>query len=41
MGNDIKQTANTYALNACNKARIKTSKAKLKQLRQALLTTFL
>ncbi len=35
--NDIDQTANTYNLNACNKVLIKTSKAKLKQLRLTLL----
>ena len=32
LGNDIDQTAKTYNLNAFNKALIKTSKAKLKQL---------
>ncbi len=36
-GNNIDQTANTYNLNACNEALIKTSKAKPKQLRLALL----
>jgi hypothetical protein len=36
-GNDIEQTANTYNLNTFNKVLIKTSKAKLKQLRLALL----
>jgi hypothetical protein len=36
-GNAIEQTANTYNLNACSKALIKASKAKLLQLRLALL----
>ncbi len=36
MGDDIDQTAKTYNLNAFNNALIKTSKAKLKQLRLAL-----
>ncbi len=33
MGNDTEQTENTYKLNACNKALIKTGKPKLKQFR--------
>jgi hypothetical protein len=37
MGKDIDQTANTFNLNACNKALYKTSKAKHQQLRLALL----
>ncbi len=36
-GNGIEQTANTYNLNGCNKAAIKTSKARLKQLKLAWL----
>jgi len=36
-GNNIDQTDNTYNLNASNEALIKTSKAKPKQLRLALL----
>jgi hypothetical protein len=31
-GNDIEQIANTYKLNASNKAHIETSKPKFKQL---------
>ncbi len=34
-GNNIEQTANTYKLNTCNKALIKTSDAKYNQLRLA------
>ncbi len=37
LGNDIEQIANTYKLNACYEALIKTSKATRKQLRLALL----
>jgi hypothetical protein len=37
LGNDIDQTANAYNLNTYNESLIKTSKAKLKRLRLALL----
>ncbi len=37
MGNNIEQTTNTYNINTCDKVSSKTCKAKLKQLRQALL----
>ncbi len=37
LGNDIEQIANTYKLNACYEALIKTIKATSKQLRLALL----
>ncbi len=37
LGNNIHPTANTNNLSAGNKALIKTSKAKLKQLRLTLL----
>ncbi len=30
LGNDIEQTSNTYKLNACNKALIKTGKPNLR-----------
>ncbi len=33
------QTTNTYNINTCDKVSFKTCKAKLKQLRQALLRT--
>jgi hypothetical protein len=33
--NDIEQTGNTYKLNACNKAPIKTDEQKLKQSERA------
>jgi len=39
LGNNIEQTTNTYNINTCDKVSFKTCKAKLKQLRQALLRT--
>ncbi len=36
-GNDIEQTANTYDQNTCKEALIKCAKAKLRQLKLALL----
>jgi hypothetical protein len=37
LGNATEQTANTYKLNACNKALIKTSKPNVRHLRLALV----